>query len=286
MKETLKDQLSKINFSAKDYGSLPLVEKTYELSKKLSPEEGKALTDKWETLRLIRKNLIVLDKYINQNKGEQLNEWLHKNKESIADRIKKELGGFNDKDKGISVYFLNLQNVHDQEEKKYDDMEELGKMSEFDKAYFEPMSKEREEKRKNRETGRNAKFKDFKKDGKGFLVVEEDPEDNDESVKQEIKETPKIEEKKEEPKKEEKKEPEKQDITAENMQHINADADTNTKKTTTDTAKQVQDKIDNTALELAMAKSKRNIVILLAGSAILLTVFVVLSNQQKDKKTE
>ena len=169
MKSNLADQLKNvtIDWSTKDYGKIPQPEQLFSLQQKLPKEEADALAAQWETLKLLRKNLLSLDKYIKENRGETLAQWVRASGNGIADRVYKEMGNANDSTKGITGYFLNLQNVYDNEEEKYDKMESskstvegapASLTPEFDNAHFEVMRIERGSMRKNRTKSRNLKF--------------------------------------------------------------------------------------------------------------------------------
>lgn len=277
MKPSLAEQLSKIQFSTKDYGSLPPPDKTFEISKTLTPEDSKKFIDQWEKLKLIRKNLLTLDRYISYNKGETLNEWLSKNSDNIADRIRKELGDFNDKDKGISLYFLNLQKVYDDEEKKYDDYEGIDTMLEIDKGFFEPLNKERGGKRKNRIEGRNAKLRDFKKNDKGFLLIEEETEDNDESVKQATPGSKEQEKKIEAP-------VVKEPPIADNIKIVNADASNPAPPTApveVPEKSQEKDEMDKKMNALQQTINRNRTIGILFAGAFITVGLIIMANKKK-----
>ena len=172
--DLLKDV--KIDFTS-DYGRLPIREDVLVFN----PNE--AVMKQWEKLHYLQKHLRVIDKYIQHNKGETLNEALKARNIGLSKNVTDKIGNHNNKTGGISMYFLNLQNFFDLEEEKYDKMEGNVSMPGDIQNIVGELRKEREAKRQTRRKVRKLKMRDMKADGKGYLYVEA--------------EEPKVEEKKE-----------------------------------------------------------------------------------------
>ncbi len=173
MKSTLADQLKSIKSEPTDvseYGKLPVREDIVVLEP--------AAQKQWDKLRMIRKNLKVVDKYIATSGGETLNEWIAATKnDGISKVVLDKIGSHNDATGGISAYFFNLQKFYDQEEQKYDEIEEKEILPDDIKKMVGDLRADRSEKRGNRAKARKIKLRDLKKDDKGYLVVEiEEPE--------------------------------------------------------------------------------------------------------------
>ena len=178
MKPSLRDQLRKIKINLKDYGHLP------RRGDVLILETDYPLVKQWEKLNQIRKNLQIANRYIRQTKGETLIEWAQKNNEQgISKLVLNEIGDFNNKTGGITVYFLNLQKFYDEQENVYDKYEQAASIkvddvkkqaSIFDRIL--KMRNEREGKRKVRQGHRKVQQRNLKKDGKGYLMVDAEPD--------------------------------------------------------------------------------------------------------------
>ena len=297
MNASLAEQLKNISidWSTKDYGKIPLPEQLFALQQKLPKEEADALAAQWETLKLLRKNLLSLDKYIKENRGETLAQWVRATGNGIADRVYKEMGNANDSTKGITGYFLNLQNVYDNEEEKYDKMESskstvkgapVSLTPEFDNAHFEVMRIERGSMRKNRTKSRNLRLKDLRKDKLGYIILDEEPAQTEDIEVVEEKSVPPEIKKSEapQPKKIDKTEaPAKQNITEKPQFHtaevmaepFNADAE----NITTTPTKVVTTQTPNPDVRNAVRKK---ILITLAGVTLVVLAFAAFSG---DKKT-
>ena len=176
MKPNLSDQLREIKLDNQEYGHLPRREIVYHSG----VEEAKEWQKQWAKLLLIRRNLKIVNRYIETNRGETINQWAHNNNDrGISHIVLKAIGDHNNETGGISAYFLNLQEFYDCQEKKYDEIEvkvEFG-MPENIKRILKKFRQERIKYQKERAKLRKLKLKDLKKEGKGFLMVEaEEPE--------------------------------------------------------------------------------------------------------------
>ena len=291
MKGTLSDQLKeKLKYDPIDlraYGQLPQREDILFYAEQLPDEKAQALIKQWEKLNYIRKNIKIVDNYINTNKGETFSQWLTDKNETknVNPHTLETLGGFNDATKGISVYALNLQKRYDDEEAKYDTMENDKDVAEFDRKDTEKTRTDRGDKRDNRKSVRSIKLKDFKKNDQGYLLVEEEePTTKKEEVKVEPKKEIKTESKPLEVKKEEVKTNNKnsaaQEVDPNNklggeyspQETKSADGDNATTKT--------EAKVIAPSADEAM-KKYRKVVVLIAGLAIGITAIALISNNSK-----
>ena len=167
--DKLKDL--KLDYSA--YTNLPSYADII-LVKQNNEEDNKKqlLIEKWRKVNYIRKHLKIVNDYIDNNKGETVNDWCAKNGHGLADHVKKEIGEFNNETGGISSYFYQLQNFHDLEETEYDKMEADSTAPPEIKKAIDGLRDERGKKRTTRTGLRKKLVKDLKKDGKGYLVME------------------------------------------------------------------------------------------------------------------
>ena len=177
MKPSIGDQMKNIKLDFSEFGRLPIREDVLEFDRG-KPESNKAILKQWGKLNLLRKHLQILDKYIQTNKGESVAEWLLERQDlGFAQHVLNEIGKYNNSTGGISAYFLNLQDYYDKNEQLYDDMETKVSMPDDLKNSVAALRPSREEKRKNRSKSRKIKFRDMKKNNKGFFVVEvEEPQ--------------------------------------------------------------------------------------------------------------
>jgi hypothetical protein len=174
MKPELAQQLLDLRIDPHSYGKMPKREDIFYATQTLAPDKQKEVIDQWSKLNLIRKNLKILDRYIAENKGKTLIDWLKStNEHGISQNVLNKIGQFNDDTKGISMYFLRLQQIYDDEEEQYDALEGGESMPDYEKSDSEPMRNERKEKRKDRREARKLKLKDFEKDDKGYLLIDE-----------------------------------------------------------------------------------------------------------------
>lgn len=172
MKASLADQLKNIKLDFSEFGRIPIREDVLEFDRN-DPDKNKSILKQWGKLNLLRKHLQILDKYIQSNKGETVLEWLQaRNEQGFAQHVLNEIGKYNNSTGGISAYFLNLQDYYDKNEQLYDDMETKVSMPDDLKNSVAALRPSREEKRKNRGKSRKIKFRDMKKNNKGFFVVE------------------------------------------------------------------------------------------------------------------
>lgn len=171
MNASLAEQLKGASLNFNDYGRLPMREDMLLFGK---TEGQPPVIKQWDKLRLIRKNLFVLSKYLQKNNGETVSDWIHNNRESLSDNAIAKIGNYNDETGGISAYFFNLQNFYDQQEQDYDATESKSIAPPDAKEAINKMRLTRTEKRKVRGVLRKEKLKNLKSDGKGFLVVEMD----------------------------------------------------------------------------------------------------------------
>ncbi|MEK6879110.1 MAG: hypothetical protein AABY22_05850 [Nanoarchaeota archaeon] len=177
--EKLNDfsKLKSEKLDVSDYANLPLKEDVLAIEEPVEEDrKKKVLYAQWKKLNIIRKNLKILDGYIQNNKGESLVDWLNANNVHIHDIIFKKVGKFNNDTGGISVYFLNLQNLYNDQEALYDKYEAESKVPQEDKKKVDDLREARGEKRKIRREFRKVLLKDLKKDNKGFLQVEVEEE--------------------------------------------------------------------------------------------------------------
>lgn len=220
MKASLGDQLKDVKIDYKAYGNLPFrddfmyatlgivgddKEEPAEI-KQLKLKKRQAIVDQWELLNYLRKNLKIVDRYIQQNRGETLNQWLKRNNENLKPEILKVIGGHNDATKGISMYFLNLQNMYDEEEALYDKMEASIPIPDIKSVNQEALQQGyvptevlmqrdrtvRGTKRANRIKMRKMKIADFDKNDQGYLIIPEFVEQEKANAvpAQEVKESP------------------------------------------------------------------------------------------------
>lgn len=168
MNASLADQLKVTSLNFNDYGRLPMREDVLLFKQK----EGEApILKQWDKLRLIRKNLFVLNKYLQKNKGETVSEWLYDNKEHLSDNTIHKIGNHNNETGGISAYFFDLQNFYDHQEQEYDFAESKNTAPADAQKAINEMRLTRSTKRKARGIIRKEKLKNLKTDGKGFLLV-------------------------------------------------------------------------------------------------------------------
>lgn len=161
----------KLDYSA--YGRLPIVEDVYLLEEKNEKlKKNRALLEQYKKLKYIQKNLRLLDKYIQTNKGETLQDWLVLDKSGMSENVISKIGKHNNETGGISSYFFNLQNFYDAEEAIYDKMEADCKVPEDIEKAIPSMRKERDSKRSNRGVTRKLLIRDMKADNKGYILVE------------------------------------------------------------------------------------------------------------------
>lgn len=165
------EQLKNIKLDFETYGNLPIREDVIILRNKAG-EINKDIFHQWEKLTYLRKNLVVLDRYINDNSGLILKDWLAINNISISNEVIKTCGNHSDTTGGISAYFLNLEHFYNEQEAIYDSFEENSIIPEDIKKAFNKIREERIEKRKNRSAVRKIKLKDLKADNKGYLSVD------------------------------------------------------------------------------------------------------------------
>lgn len=177
MNDSLTDQLKNIKLDYRAYGRLPQRVEVFTISKEQKKEEdGKALLDKWALLNYLRKQLMILDKYLQDGGEDTLKDWLSDNSEGLSEQAYKTLAGHNNQTGGISAYFLNLQKKYDQEEAAYDKLEKKADIPEYLKEETKAFRAERIEKRKVRAKIQKMRFKGMKKDEKGYLYYSlEDP---------------------------------------------------------------------------------------------------------------
>src|SRR3990167_3007178 len=125
MKPSLADQLKEAKFNFSDYARLPIKEDVLIFKKPSgSDADDDALMKQWEKLQYLQKHLKTINRYIQKNKGEKLNEWLKINNVGLSKIVLNKIGNHNNETGGISSYFFNLQNFYDIEEEKYDKVEE------------------------------------------------------------------------------------------------------------------------------------------------------------------
>lgn len=171
MKPTLSDQLKDFKLDFSDYGRLPIREDVIVFDAS-DAEKNKSIMKLWERLNYLRKHLKIIDRYIQHNKGETLIEWLQQTNQALSEKVLKEIGNYNNETGGISAYFLNLQDFYDKQEAMYDDAESKVTIPDDLKNAVNELRPTRLDKRKARSKTRKIKFKDMKKDNKGYFKVE------------------------------------------------------------------------------------------------------------------
>lgn len=162
---------AKLDFST--YANLPIHEDIVLIKEINNNDEVLKL---WDKLNYLRKNLKILDRYIETNKGEKLKDWLVTDKSGMAPAVMDKVGNHNNLTGGITSYFYNLQNFYDEQEELYDALELTLKIPHDIKPGLKRMADEREQKRKNRRVTRKLHLKDLKTDDLGYLLVEIEPE--------------------------------------------------------------------------------------------------------------
>lgn len=195
MEKTLGEQLSEIKLDKRVFGKLPLREGMVEIDR-VAPDFK--LYDHWKNLNYLRKHLYIIDKYLQGNKGETLNGWLMNTGQFLSTKVVEAIGGFNNNKKGITLYFLNLQQIYDEKEKQYDTAEAAClnsvQMPHEIRDEFRMYNDERTQKRDERKSFRNFHFKHLRKNKEGFFElsvpeVEINPSDKMVNNKQVIEET-------------------------------------------------------------------------------------------------
>lgn len=186
MKPSIADQLKEVKLNFSDYFRLPMREDV------LVFNSADGIVKQWEKLLYLQKHLKTINRYIEKNKGEKLNDWLKTNNAGLSKIVLDKIGNHNNETGGISSYFFNLQNFYDIEEEKYDKMEESASMPDDLQNVISELRNKRTEKRTIRRKTRKLKMRDMKADGKGYLYVdvEEPPmqeEKKDETTNTEIK---------------------------------------------------------------------------------------------------
>lgn len=165
--EKLKNALSNNTKDNSQYGKLPSYEDI--LIIKSDP-----LRKQWDKLNIIRKNLLILDKYVKYNKGESLIGFLKKEGESgMSKLVLDKIGDKNDETGGIKAYFLSLQKHYDDEERKYDNLEIQVKNKDSAKDNINSFMIGRIDKREIRSKLRNSELKKLKDSKMGFFKQEE-----------------------------------------------------------------------------------------------------------------
>ena len=164
-------QLKNIKLDFDKYGKLPKMEVLVSIIKGNDIKNIIEAKNQLRKIKILRKNLFALDRYIQEKTNKIFSEWLRENRVSISHIVLRKLGGYNNKTGGISDYYLNLQFYYDKEEGKYDELESKIILPENLKEEFEANRKIREEKRKNRKIVQKGLFRDLKKDEKGYIIV-------------------------------------------------------------------------------------------------------------------
>ncbi|PCJ55965.1 MAG: hypothetical protein COA79_20360 [Planctomycetota bacterium] len=177
MNDSLADQLKNIKLDHRAYGTLPVRGDLFIISKEQeNKDDAKALQKNWQLLNYLRKQLMILDKYIQDGGQDTLGDWLSENSEGLSDHAYKTLATHDNQTGGISAYFLNLQKKYDTEEAAYDNLERKAAMPGYLKEEIKAFRDERAEKRKIRAKIQKMRFKGMKKDSKGYLFYSlEDP---------------------------------------------------------------------------------------------------------------
>lgn len=183
MNPSLADQLKNVKLDSSDYSRLPIREDV------LVFKDSANVMKQWNKLVSLQSHLKVINRYIQRNKGEKLNDWLKTNNLVLSRNVLDKIGNHDNATGGISAYFLNLQNFYDGEEEKYDAMEENGGVPDDLQRILKEMRDARAEKRATRRKVRKLKLKDLKADGKGYLIVNvEEPEAPKEEPKKTVEE--------------------------------------------------------------------------------------------------
>ena len=164
-------QLKNIKLDFDKYGKLPKMEVLVSIIKGNDIQNIINAKNQLRKIKILRKNLFALDRYIQAQTDKRFSEWLKDNGVNISDIVYRKLGDYNNKTGGISDYFLNLQIFYDKGEEKYDELEAKIILPENLKEEFEANRKIREEKRKIRKICQKGLFRDLKKDEKGYIIV-------------------------------------------------------------------------------------------------------------------
>ena len=286
-KPNLADQLKGVKLDTETYGNFPSTEDFMYAVQALQPDKADEISKQRNKLFIMRKNLKILDRYIHQNTGEKFLEWL--NDEGIqgaAQRVISAIGKYDDKTKGITLYFLKLQEIYDNDEEIYDGMEDSEDMEQIDRDNTKPLRDERAEKRKLRRDARKVLTKGLKKDKQGYILLEENmPEqenievvvENKEAVKKETSEDDGITDM-----------PEKTIPTGDSTEKIktpeeklSADANTATAATPTTTETKTT---ETSASTKKVLESRGKMGVILAGTVIFIAIFALVSSAGGDKK--
>lgn len=171
----LAEKLSKaLSSKVKDnseYGKLP----TYEDILLIKSEQP--IRKQWDKLNLIRKNLLILNRFLKNNKRESLNAFLKNSNElGMSKMVLDKIGNKTDETGGIKAYFLSLQKLYDSEEMKYDEMEIKSKIDDSIDSAVRSSRESRMDKREIRRKIGKDRMKKLKDSGKGFFKQEE-PQD-------------------------------------------------------------------------------------------------------------
>lgn len=174
LKASLADQLKKLSptFDFNDYGKLPGKELICNAAATI-PEMAAQddLVNQWSKLQYLADHLEALDKYIQENSNETLIDWTQRLNLVMAPHLIAEIGKFDNKTGGISVYFLKLQQIFDEQEEIYDGMESDPYIMNEYANELNPLRANRDKKRKQRRDARKMQYKELKKDSKGYFVI-------------------------------------------------------------------------------------------------------------------
>lgn len=164
-------QLKNLKLDFDKYGKLPKMEVLVSIIKGNDIQNIVNAKNQLKKIKILRKNLFALDRYIQAQTDNIFSDWLKENGINISAIVYRKLGNYNNKTGGISDYYLNLQRYYDIEEEKYDGLELKVILPENLKEEFETNRKIRGEKRKTRKIIQKGLFRDMKKDDKGYIVV-------------------------------------------------------------------------------------------------------------------
>lgn len=196
MNPSLSDSLAalkpKLDFSS--YGKLPSKKEIQSFADTFPSDKTKELQLLWNKLNHIRKHLRIINDYLdyaaqNNHKIDVFSVWCEnkykddKRFQSIDDTIITQIGNYDNSTEGIRVYFLKLEQIYDDFEMKFNQIEcellkDLSLHNEAKKKglvipvdnLLEVQSK-RVMKSKERKEIRNQRYKHLRKDKKGYFIL-------------------------------------------------------------------------------------------------------------------
>lgn len=162
MNASLKDQLKDVPNEVHEYGRLP--QREYVLVVQINAND---ILPIWDRLNGVKKNLRVLSRYIETNKGEGFADWVQASSAPAAQKVLTAIGNRNNDTGGVSAYYYDLQRFFDSEEQKYDDLESTTAVPNDIRQILMELRFERNQCRTSRKVIRKVKMKELKDAGKG-----------------------------------------------------------------------------------------------------------------------